>query len=232
MKTAGIIGGIGPEATIDYYRSILAAYNQRRPEGPAPSLLINSIDLDKLRSLFDAKAHSEIVRYLAFEIGRLEAAGADFALISANTPHMVFDELIRECRIPLVSIVEATRDEAERLGLKRLGLFGTRFTMEATFFQNVFSRRGIALVAPDSDERAYIHDRYFGELVKGVFLPETRTRLLAIAARLREHDQIDGLVLAGTELPLILRDASSQAFPFLDTTQIHVSAVVDQLLRD
>jgi aspartate racemase len=232
MRTVGIIGGIGPESTIDYYRSILTVYHERKPAGPAPSLLINSIDLNKLRSMFDAKAHSEIVRYLATEVGRLAAAGADFAIISANTPHMVFDDLVRQCKIPLVSIVETTRDEAERLGLRKLGLLGTRFTMEASFFQYVFSRRNIALVVPNSDERIYIHDRYFAELVNGVFPSETRDRLLAIASRLKEQEQIDGVILAGTELPLLLRDASGEGIQFLDTTQIHVNAVVEELLRD
>lgn len=231
-KTAGIIGGLGPESTIDYYRLILARYQERRPDGTSPSLIISSLDLNRVRGLFDIKAYDEITSYLAEEIERLALARADFAILSANSVHLVFDDVQKRSRIPLISIVEATCANAEARGLRKLGLLGTRFTMEGTFFHEVFARRNIGLVAPSLEERDYIHDRYFGELVKGIFLPETRDRMLAITNRLRSEHQIDGVILAGTELPLLLRDAPSQDIPFLDTTQIHVDAVVERLLED
>src|SRR5271156_7217419 len=107
MKTVGIIGGIGPESTIDYYRLIIAVYGERRPDGSAPSIVINSIDLQKLRLMFEGNEHAAIVDYLTAELRRLSAAGAHFAAIAANTPHLVFDELRKQSPIPLISIVEA-----------------------------------------------------------------------------------------------------------------------------
>jgi len=232
MKTLGMIGGIGPESTVDYYLSILKLYQEQKPDGSAPSILINSVDLEKLRGLFDAGNLAGAANYLAAEMKRLAAAGADFGLLSANTPHMVFDELQSQLPIPLISMVSATCEAARKLGLKKLGLLGTRFTMQARFYPDGLAKYGIALAVPDAGEQAYIHDIYFGELVKGVFLPATRDRLLAILHRMREQDKIEGVILGGTELPLLLRDVGDFGIPFLDTTRIHVQAAVAELLSE
>ena len=229
MKTLGIVGGIGPESTVDYYRSLIQMWREKTQDESAPSILIDSIDLKKMLDLIAANALSEVAAYLSGEMQRLARAGADVGLFAANTPHIVFDELKRQSPIPLISIVEATRDVAEQLALHRLGLFGIRFTMRGRFYPDVFSKAGITLVLPEESEQDYIHDVYINELVKGVFLPETRKRLLAIADRLANEEQAQGLILAGTELPLILRE-ETDSFPFLDTTQIHVKAALKQLL--
>jgi aspartate racemase len=230
MKTVGIIGGIGPESTIEYYRLLIAAYREQRADGSYPLIIINSIDLSRMLSLIEADKWAEVTSRLVDEIQKLARAGADFGLLSANTPHIVFDDVSRLSPIPLISIVEATCDAAKALGLKRLGLFGTRFTMQARFYQDAFSRAGMTLVVPDEEEQAYIHEKYFSELVKGIFLPETRERLLAIVDSLKERERIEGLILGGTELPLILRDNAGRGLPFLDTTDIHVKAAVARLL--
>jgi len=229
MGTAGIIGGIGPESTVDYYRLIIARYRERRPDGSCPQMIINSIDLHKMLGLIAANELAAVTEYLATEVEKVARAGADFGLLASNTPHIVFDELARRAPIPLVSIVEAACQEARNMGLKSVGLFGTRFTMQGRFYPEVFSREGIRVVAPGPDEQTYIHDKYLGELVNGTILPETRAGLLAIADRLKEREGIAGLILGGTELPLILRDAE-RGIPFLDTTRIHVEAVVERLL--
>jgi aspartate racemase len=229
MKTLGIIGGIGPESTIDYYRSLHQTWREHTKDGSSPSILINSIDLKKMLDLIGANALSQVTDYLSREMHSLARAGADIGLLAANTPHIVFDELRRRSWIPLISIVEATRDAAVELGLHRLGLFGIRLTMQGRFYPDVFSKAGIALVVPEENEQAYIHDKYMNELVKGVLLPETRERLLTIVDRMVRQDHLQGIILAGTELPLILRGASS-GIPFLDTTQIHVKAALSRLL--
>jgi len=229
VKTLGIVGGIGPESTVEYYRSIIAAYRGRKRDGSYPRIIINSIDMKRLVDLIAADELSEVSEHLSGEVRKLERAGADFGLLAANTPHIVFDELRRRSPIPLISIVEATREAAQAMGLKRIGLFGTRFTMRARFYQNVFSEGGMTLVVPDEGEQDYIHEKYMSELVPGVFLPETRERLLSIADRMRAREGIEGLILGGTELPLILRDETHGGIPLLDTTRIHVNAAVAQL---
>ncbi len=230
MKTVGIIGGIGPESTIEYYRLVIASYREEIQDGSYPSIIINSIDLKKMLTLIEANKFTKVIEYLIDEMQRLARAGADFGLLAANTPHVVFDELRRQSPLPLLSIVEATYEAAKDLGLKKLGLFGTRFTMQGRFYPEAFSREGIQLVVPAEDEQDYIHDKYMNELIKGMVLPETREHLLTIVDRMKERDGIGGLILGGTELPLILRDDMSRGIPFLDTTQIHVKAIVAQLL--
>ena len=156
----GIIGGIGPESTIEYYRSVIASYRRRKPDGSYPSFLVNSIDLTRLLGMMTTNALGEAADYLLDEVRRLARAGADFGLIAANTPHIVFDDLERRSPIPLLSIVQATCDAAKALRLKRVGLFGTRFTMLGRFYPDLFGREGIEIVVPDLDDGTYIHDRY------------------------------------------------------------------------
>ncbi len=153
----------------------------------------------------------------------------DFAALTANTPHLVFDDLAARSPVPLVSIVEVCADEAVRVGLRRLALLGTRFTMEAAFYPTVFGRRGLTVVSPEEDERAWLHERYVGQLLKGDFREETRAGVVALVERLRDRDRADGVILGGTELPLLLTGQTVAGLPMLDTTALHVAAIVRRL---
>ncbi len=230
MKTLGIIGGLGPESTVDYYQRIIALYRERTGDGSYPEFIIASVNLRKGLDFMDANNLTGMADYLLEAIGKLARAGANFGLISANTPHIVFDEVASKSPIPLISIVEATCAAAKARNLRRLALFGTRYTMQATFYQKVLSREEISLLVPEQNDRDYIHDKYMNELVPGKFLPETRAGLFAIADRMKAKSDIDGVILAGTELPLILRDAYHNGIPFLNTTKIHVEAAVAEML--
>ncbi|PZR75688.1 MAG: aspartate racemase [Chthoniobacterales bacterium] len=230
MKTLGIIGGIGPESTIDYYQTIIALYRERIPDGSYPPLFINSINMRRAVSAIESGQLDLLTDFLLEELQKLQRAGADFALLAANTPHLVFDDLERQSPLSLISIVAATCDATKARKLKRVGLFGTRFTMQAKFYQDVFAREGIELVVPGAADQDYIHEKYMGELVSGIFLPETRESLLAIVDRLAQQTGIEGVILGGTELPLILRGAAHHGIPFLNTTRIHAEAAVDWML--
>jgi aspartate racemase len=229
MRTGGMIGGLGPESTIDYYRSILLRHRARMPDQPYPHIIINSLDPDKVLAILDADRLDDLSDYLAAALDQLVRAGADFAFIAANTPHLVFDELQRRSAIPLLSIVRTTSALAKSLALKRVCLLGTGFTMRANFYPQEFQRAGIDLVVPKESEREYIHKKYIGELLKNQFLPETRAEILRIAHRLQSEDGAEAIVLAGTELPLLLRESGALESKFLDTTMIHVEAIVDEL---
>jgi aspartate racemase len=211
VRLLGIVGGISPESTIEYYRLIAAEH---------VPVLISSIDLDPLVAMLDRGDIGSFTDAIAAELQRLGRAGAEIALVAANTPHMVFDELQRRSPIPLVSIVEATCTEVAARGLRKPALFGTRFTMQSHFYPDDFVR-------PSAEEQDVIHGIYFGELVKGIFRDESRARLLAIIEAMRARHGIDSVILGGTELPLILHEA---AVPLLDTTRIHVAAAL-RLIR-
>ena len=227
MTTVGLVGGLGPESTIDYYRRILDAWTREEPS-TAPSIIIDSLDVQRALRLV-ASDRAALIEYLMASLRRLTAAGVDFIAMTANTPHIVFDELAVRASVPLVSIVEVCAEEAERRALHRVALLGTRFTMEAPFYPAVFARRGIDVVIPGDADRAWVHDRYIGELLKGEFRDETRRELTSLVARLRAERRNDGVVLGGTELPLLLGSAIIAEIPALDTTALHVAAIVRRL---
>ena len=230
MKTLGLIGGTGPESTIEYYRLLTAQYRERA-DGASPPLIINSVDLKRLIEWMSAGELGKVTDYLVEEVEKLQRAGADFAALTANTPHIVFDELQERTTLPLISIVEAACERAQALGFKSVGLFGTRYTMQAPFYPKVFSRTDIKLVLPTGEEQEYIHDKYFNELLKDLFLPETRARFLAIADEMKARENIEGLILGGTEIPLLLRADEHNGVQLLDTTRIHVDRLIEEMLK-
>ncbi len=231
MKTVGIIGGIAPESTIAYYRLIVSRYREIIPDGNYPSILINSINMKKMLDLIAASQLDDVTGYLLDEIKKLAHAGADFGILASNTPHIVFNALQQQSPIPLISIVEVACEACLSLGLTKVGLFGTRFTMQGHFYPEMFEKHGIELIIPDPEDRDYIHDKYMGELVNGVFLPETRQHLLSIVERLQDREGIQGLILGGTELPLILTEASYRGIPLLDTTKLHVEKIIQKMME-
>jgi len=228
-KTLGLIGGTGPESTIDYYRLLTAQYREKA-DGASPPIIINSVDLKRLLGWMTADELDKVTDYLATEIEKLQKAGADFAALTANTPHIVFDELQQRSSLPLVSIVEAACERVQALGLKSVALFGTRYTMQAAFYPKVFSHTDIKLFTPNDREQDYIHEIYLGELLKDVFSPETRARVLAIADDMKARHGIEAVILGGTEIPLLLRADEHNGILLLDTTRIHVDRLIEEML--
>ena len=227
MPAVGLVGGLGPESTIDYYRRILEAWQRDEPS-TAPSIVIDSLDVQRALRLVDSDRPT-LIQYLLTSLRRLAGAGVDFAAMTANTPHIVFDELAAESPLPLLSIVEVCAEEARRRGLRRLALLGTRFTMDGTFYPTVFARHGMTVVRPKDADVAWIHDRYVGQLLAGVFRDDTRREVVALVRRMREENAIDGVILGGTELPLLLSSAVIADIPALDTTALHVAVIVRRL---
>jgi aspartate racemase len=227
MTTVGLVGGLGHESTIDYYRRIIEVW-QRDDPSTSPSIVIDSLDVTLGIHLVETD-RQRLIEYLMASLRRLAGAGADFIAITANTPHIVFDELDVQSPVPLLSIVETAAQEAKRHGLTRLGLLGTRFTMEAPFYPTVFERYGMKIVPPKKDERDWVHDKYMNEFLKGQFRDQVREDLVSLIARLRDDEEIDGVILGGTELTLVLSATVIAGVPALDTTALHVNAIVKRL---
>ena len=229
MKTVGIIGGIAPESTIEYYRKIVASYLKREAAGNYPQIIINSIDMSKMLTLIGNNEFEEVSHYLAFEVGKLENAGAEFAVLASNTPHIVFNRVRALTQLPLISIVEVTGKKITDAGLDRVALFGTKFTMQGEFYAEVLSKNAIEVITPDAVDQKFIHDKYMGELIKGIIKDQTRTGLLAVIEKMRKQNNIQGLILGGTELPLILQPEHVSGVQVFDTTEIHVESIMEVL---
>jgi aspartate racemase len=218
MKTIGIVGGIGPESTIDYYRILVGAGHTK--------ILINSVAVQALLGMMMSGDTTGVADYLCDAVDVLAKAGADVAIIAANTPHVAFDEVQRRSRIPMVSIVDAVARHVKAAGMTVAGLLGTRFTMEGSFYPAVFARHGLSVVPPAPPDLEYVHDKYIGEFLKNQFLPETRDGVLQVIDRMHRDLGVQAVILGGTELPILLRADAHNGVVLLDTTKIHADAVL------
>lgn len=228
---AGLVGGIGPESTIDYYRGILAGAAARRPGADAPSIVIHSVSAARLIALAGSD-HAGLAAYAVDALRVLADAGASFAAFASNTPHLVLDAIRRRSPLPIVSLVDAVRDAAAATGGRRFGLLGTRFVMAAPMYPRAFATAGMQVVAPADEDQQWIHRRYVEEMATGRFLPATRERLAEFVTAFARREALDAVVLAGTELPLLLREVSPAPAPLLDTAAIHVDAIVARLVGE
>ncbi|ENH95731.1 aspartate racemase [Gracilibacillus halophilus YIM-C55.5] len=231
MNKVGIIGGLGPESTVEYYQSIIKKYQQRLgSQEVLPELVINSINMYQVFTFISNGNLDGLADYLTKAVNTVDTAGADFAIISANTPHIVFEKVQENTNIPLISIVEETYKQAESLDLNKMGLIGTKFTMEHDFFKQPFRDGNTEIIVPHEQEQQYIHEKIVAELENGIVNQETKQSYLEIIERMRKEDGIEGIILGCTELPMIIKEDDLD-IPELNTTDIHINRTVDQILH-
>jgi len=235
MKTIGIIGGLGPEASLHYYRLLIDLSRERQSPAttsvlPDLKMILYDVDMREVTDLFIAEEWPAVVPKLVKAVQCLFRAGADLAIIACNTAHIVFDDVKTASPIPLLSIVEETGRRAVDLGLTRVGLFGGRTTMRNRFYQDVFSKLGITVIVPNDTERDYIYAKLREELLSGIIRDETHTGFLKITRRLIDEEAIEGLVLGCTEIPLLLTK-DELGIPFLNTSKIHVQSAFQYALE-
>ncbi|WP_320129816.1 amino acid racemase [uncultured Sphaerochaeta sp.] len=229
MKKLGLVGGMGPESTILYYQGILNGVQKAVGKDYFPPLTIESVNVFEVLQLCKSEDYDALTSYLMEAITNLASGGADFAALSANTPHIVFDRLQAASPIPLVSIIETTCAEAQRQKFTKIGLLGTIFTMTGAFFQKPFQEASIEIVTPKPTEMVWINEKISQELEFGIVKESTLEGFQAIIERMRQEDGIQALVLGCTELPLLLHEEES-SLPYLDTLQLHVQALVAKIL--
>lgn len=231
MKKLGLVGGMGPESTIPYYHDIVYGVQKRVGNDFFPNLTIESVNVFEVLRLCRERKYDELTDYLLSAVRSLARSGADFAALSANTPHIVFDRLQELSPIPLLSIVESACKEADRRNLKKTGLLGTIFTMAEPFFKEPFSRRGIQIIVPSGEEMDYVNQKISSELEHGVVREETLENFQRIISRMQREAAIEAVVLGCTELPLLLNDRVSPV-PCLDTVKIHVRDIIEEILSE
>lgn len=230
MRKLGLIGGIGPESTIPYYHDILYGVQERVGKPYFPPMVIDSLSCFEVMPMASAGKREELAAYLLGSIRNVTAAGADFAAMACNTAHLVFDELERESPIPLVSIVDVTRDRAAAQGYRKVGLLGSIGTMTGGFFQKVFDQADIAIVTPHMEEQTYIEHKLLSEVELGKILPATQEGFHTITARMASEDGIEAVILGCTEIPLIFAGMESPV-PVLDTMRIHIVALIEEIMK-
>lgn len=226
MKKIGIIGGLGPESTLDYYKGIIDAFKQNYEQTGYPEICIESVDLKAFVGYANNDEWDKVISILAEKSEQLKHIGCEFGVIAANTPHRVFNEIASKTSLPLVSIVQTTCEFAGKRGLKKLCLMGTRFTMSSDFYQKVFNKKNIELIVPNKEEQDYIQEKLFSEIEFGIIKDETRQGLINIYNRILKKDQVEGLILGCTELPLILKPEHIKG-AYIDPAALHIEKIVE-----
>jgi aspartate racemase len=232
MQKVGIVGGMGPESTVDYYQSIISKFQEKiGNKEELPELFINSINMYKMFNLLMNGKTEELINYLAEAVQNLEKIGCDFVVMSANTPHIVFEQVQQKVQIPMISIVEETYKKADELGLERIGLLGTKFTMESDFFKKPFISNQKDIIMPNQSEQEYIHKKIVEELENGIVNNETKKEFLNIVTQMINRDDIQGIILGCTELPMLIKNEDLNIHQ-LNTIEIHVNKIVDTIFKD
>lgn len=228
MKKLGLIGGVGPESTLSYYKGILDGVQKKMGTSYLPPLTIESLSCFEVIRMSSQNDTAGLTDYLLSGIRNLAAAAAEIGALSCNTGHLVFEQLQELSPIPLISIVEITCAEAHQCGYRKVGLIGTKATMENDFFKKPFYRNGIEVIVPGIAEQNDIADRILHELELGIVTNETIFRFKEIAESMIATKKINALILGCTELPLVF-DQIKTAVPVLDTMQLHINALVQAI---
>jgi len=220
-RVLGLVGGLGPNATVYYYNGLIAAH---KAQGRVARMLIAHADVDHGRPLAEAGKLDELARYLNGFIEQTAAGGAEMAAIVAITPHICTAQLLPLLRIPLIDMVSVVADEVRARGLKRVALLGTRSTVES----KMFGRLGVDVVMPKPDEIDFIHNAYL-DVVYDRSTPASIDQLRELARTLIKRDGAEAVLLAGTDLSMVLNEQNA-GFPTIDCAGVHIAEITRRLI--
>lgn len=223
----GIIGGLGYISTAEYYRKIIEKSMDYTKSSDYPELLITSLNMTDILDFIEREAYEQLTWYLYRCVQNLKKAGADFAVIASNTPHIVFDKLSRMSPIPLISIIDVTIDAITRCGYKNVLLTGTAFTMRNPFYKIKLISHGINCTVPDNAEIDVIHNTIFPELENGIVNEQKKADFIAICEKYAASG-VEAVILGCTELPLLLKDGDI-SIPVINTMELHIEETVRKL---
>ena len=235
MKKLGLVGGIGPASTIEYYKSINEGYQKSlanpAKSGENPPMVIDSLNLAVAYDLVEKKDWKNFADLFIRSIRALHRAGAEVAALSANTAHIVFNEVVAQSPIPVIGLIDETCKHAQTHGCKKAIVFGTGFTMSSGMYEKKCAEYGIEAIVPSEADQQTIHNIIFPNLVTGIVLEDDKKTMLRIANEMLSGHGADALVLGCTELPLLIQPGDLNAV-LLDTTQIHIDAILKYILAD
>lgn len=224
-KRIGLLGGISHESTIVYYRELMRRYFQKTGDYYYPEVIIFSLDLQKFTDYEDTHNTSAYIEYILTGINGLKAAGSDFIAMTANSPHAVFPEISRQAGIPMISIVETTAKEAKKQNVKRALLLGIKFTMQSSFYPDVFKREGIEIITPKESKQDEINSIIFKELAIGNINLDSKQRFLDII----DSYESDAVILGCTEIPFLIGQCDVKR-KVLNPLDLHVDAILEYSL--
>lgn len=231
MKRIGLVGGTGPESTLEYYKEITRIIGEKTNHQAFPELTVDSVDLYKLYPWLQAGDYDKVASYLQESVKRLYACDVDYIAFTAVTCHIVYDEVAASVPVPMVSIPQTTADYIKDRGFRKVGLLGTYFTMDNDYLSRPIAEAGVKVVLPTEEEKRRISDCIYNELEFNIVKPETLAYLEGVIARLKEEEGIEAIVLGCTELPLVLNDSVSPV-PCINTVKVHIEKLVQLILSE
>ncbi len=232
MKKIGIVGGLSPESTVLYYKTIIDEYRRRFHREDYPVIIIYSVRFGLFREYVSKGEYGKAVELLVNAIKSLHQAGADFALISANTPHMFYDKVAVESPIPLLNIIDCLVEEAKKEEISRIGLLGTKYTLTQGFYSNRLRKHGLEAIVPGKEDIELVNNIIFNELTWGIIRKESRDRIIKIIERLKKKGA-EAVALACTELPLLFEGIREvNGVRLYDTARIHAVKALEHALGE
>jgi aspartate racemase len=229
MKTIGLLGGMSWESSIEYYRLVNELVKERLGPLHSAQCVMYSVDFAPLEEMQREDLWDDLAEALVDAAQRVEAGGADFLLICTNTMHRLAPEIQSALSIPLLHIADAAAAAIKKQGLHRVGLLGTKYTMEQDFYRGRLKEHfGLDVITPDSASRAAVNDVIYGELVRGEIKDSSRDAYVAIIDRL-VGEGAEGVILGCTEIPLLIKP-EHVSVPIFDTTRLHAEAAVEMAL--
>ncbi len=230
MKTIGLIGGMSWESTAEYYRIINETVKEKLGGFHSAKMIMYSVDFSEVEEMQNLGQWDDAARLLIEAARKIEKAGAEFGLICANTMHKVFDKVQKSIAIPLLHIADVTAQEIQKCGIHKVGLLGTRYTMEQDFYKDRLQKKYcLKVIIPAQRERTEIHRILYNELCLGKIRKISRDRFKKIIAGLVARGA-EGIILGCTEIPLLV-DKRDYNVPIFDTTELHARAAVEYALQ-
>ena len=229
MKKIGLVGGTGPESTLMYYKELNSRIDKITNKTQMPDIVIESVDFRKAWNFVSSGRYDLLKDYLAEKIKCLKNSGAEVISLTAVTMHMVYEELVKETGVSLISIPKSVCKEAKAKGYKKVLLLGTIFTMEQDYMKKDFLEAGIEVFIPDEDDRKLVAKRIFEELELGIVKESTLSEFQNIIDKMRSQYGVEAVVLGCTELPLLL-NSNNCSIPCLDSVEIHINDLISEAL--
>ena len=230
MKKIGLVGGIGPASTIEYYLGIIQKSLNEQNNSVYPEIVIDSVNMLKHDVALENGDYSVLGEYLLSSLTNLKAAGAEIAAITANTEHIVWDRICNNFPLPVISIVEETVKELKRLRFKKALIFGTESTLRSGLYEKALTANGIKAVIPSNAEISLLGKLIYPNLENGIVIPSDKEKMIALANKYIEKENVDALILACTELPLAIKPGDVNV-PIVNTLQVHINAICKYAIR-
>ncbi|MEA4926995.1 MAG: amino acid racemase [Syntrophomonadaceae bacterium] len=230
MKKVGLVGGLGPASTIDYYREIVEIYRKEKGDDNYPAIVIDSINMGELVRGIESQNFNDVARQLLNSVANLAQAGASFAAIASNSPHVVWDLIKDRASIPLISIVDATCDRIIRQNYNKVLIFATKFTMKNGLYSTALSKRNINWVLPNEEDIEILGNIIYPNLENGIVIEQDKQKMVGIAEKYIKQHGADSILLGCTEIPLMIKPGDVSV-PVINTTEIHIEKICAMLMR-